>query len=92
MPKVIVGKTRVWVRTPYNAQCNDALKAAIPYPDLQWDRQRNCWKLAHVNRGRDALRVLFRFFNAVLIEEKGKPDRVIDSTGREVRQETLFAE
>lgn len=91
LPRVAIGKTIVRVRTPMNPAFNVDAKRAIGYPDMRWDKQYNCWKIA-IARLDDVQRVLFRHYDAIEIREKGKPDRVIDSTGREVRQETLFAD
>lgn len=90
-PVVMVGKTIVRVRTPMDPAFNAAAKRVIGYPDMRWDPQYNCWKIA-IARLTDVKRVLFRFYNAIEVRQKGQPDRVIDSSGREVRQETLFAD
>jgi len=89
MPRLTIGKTIVRIRTGVNPGFKAALKQTVRYPDSRWDDQYMCWKAA-IHRVEDVKRVLFQFYDTIEIREKGQPDRVIDATGREVRQETLF--
>jgi hypothetical protein len=89
IPRITIGVERIWVRTPMHRPFNAALKDSVPYTDRWWDDTRHCWRL-HINRMPQVQRVLFKFWETVQLVQKGKPDRLIDRNGREVRQETLF--